>query len=360
MCIVLTMSLCPFLSVSASDLGQPYSQPYMPVCPYYVTAENLPFGEDTLCVYVEETTQYADWFFMSMASWSETYKATIDNGTQYNMYDEYSGFFADENHGSQNYYRFCFYSLEQIIKVRYNLNTNTYTVSTIGERDTNFPLRFKALPTFLSSYRKIICSRSYYYNGHGIDYYGYTDLLPYYIAQYPDSVKTAIDSIGTNQSMLTNYYNALDSSLDTLNHNVAVMSNNVDELQSQVSELQSQLSSQSGEYQSALSNAQSEIESNAQSAAQSAADDVVNAGEDVSDIDDDMSDVNDIVDTLDGWIEDLDAFADTIDDTADEVADALDYADDFLSGFLSACPAIVIALFSFALVFLIVRKIIGR
>ena len=111
---------------------------------------------------------------------------------------------------------------------------------------------------------------------------------------------------------------------------------------------------------SQLQQAQSEIESNANAAASQAADDVNNAGEDMSDIDNDVDDVNSIVDTLDGWIETLDDFADRIQSSGNDVAAALESGTTLFNNFLGVCPPIVIALFGFALVFLVVRKIIGR
>lgn len=114
------------------------------------------------------------------------------------------------------------------------------------------------------------------------------------------------------------------------------------------------------QYSEALSNAQVEIESNANSAAQSAADSVNNAGEDISDIDDNIDEVNDIVEQLDEWISTLDDFADHIDSVADDVEDSIKAGTTVVNNFLGICPPIVIALFAFALVFLVVRKIIGR
>jgi len=377
MCIVILMALCPFLFVSAIEyIGKPYSQPYMPVCSLYPTSNTLPFGEDTFCVYYNQTqsSNYIYWWFVDTDGFY-TISQLSPSGT-ITVNRPIFGFFCDDKGISSVYYRLVFYSSSKIVQVRYNKSTDTFETSYLGTRDTSSQtanqVRFKALINSVisaSPLQSIVCTDSYSYEGSSIDYWisedpsGWgADLYKdnYYIAQYPDTVKQAIDSISDNSALLSQYYTSLNSKLNSLSIDVQYVQGQNDELSSKVDELQRQLASQNSEYQTALDEAQSEIESNVQSAAQSAADGINNAGEDVSDLNDDMSDVNGIVETLHGWVERLDTFSDTLDDTAVDVADALDNASDFVQSFFSACPAIVIALFSFALVFLVVRKVIGR
>lgn len=377
LCIVISMALCPFLSVFAGVDGTSLTDSaYMPVCPYYYSAENLPFGDDTAVIYFAPNGNVNRfWYFIDMG--------TDDSVQSTNFGFPITGFYVDDLDSSGTvltYWRGVIYSASKIIRVTVNSSTGAVSVGRYGSittYDASNPsmdmFRYKYISNFhdKGSYLgTLICTQSYNYNGHDLHYYidrgspdwGTVDnyYSPYYIASYPDTVQHAIESIQGNTTLLNSYYSTLNSKLNSLSIDVQYIQGQNDELSSKVDELQSQLGSQSSEYQSALATAQSQIESNAQSAAQSAADDINNAGEDVSDIDDDMDDVNSIVETLDGWIDSLDTFADTIDDTAGDVADALDNASDFVEGFIGACPAIVIALFSFALVFLIVRKIIGR
>lgn len=383
-CAVFSIFIGSFFISASADTGYngvPYSKPYMPVCSYYPTSEQLPFSDCVVVYYKAEYYYY--WWFIDKSDVSTQQSNALE------PIRPLWGWFIDSKGFNQSYYRLVCYSASPIIQVKTQISTGNTEVTTRGDltpwpTDGSDPtsaaqLRYKLLLTTVigsanTAIYAPIATESYSYEGASLDYYidkdeNYTGQgswsvddykTLYYIAQYPSSVSQAIESIKGNTDLLNQYYTSLNSKLNSLSSDHIALYNQNDELLSQVDELQSQLSSQSGEYQSALNQAQSEIESNANAAASQAAYDVNNAGEDMSDIDNDVDDVNSIVDTLDSWIETLDDFADSIQNTAADVATALDNGTVLFNGFLGACPPIVLALFGFALVFLVVRKIIGR
>ena len=369
-CFLILLNI--FTPISFAGIhGEAYTSSYIPVCSSYPTAESLPFAEDTAVLYSHlSTSANYSWYFIDKGNNLTTTTNNVINRPV-------TGFWVDDldSSGTQlTYWRCCIYSASKIIKVTYNSNNNTYITTYLGSTDNADPnnpsitqYRYKAIFNILdkdvSGTFTLICTEDYNYSGHGLQYFLDQDpsswgtyqnyYSPYYIAQYPTSVSQAVESIKGNTSMIQSYYNTLNGKLNSLSSDHIVLSN-------QISELQSQLDSQGGEYQSVLDQAQSEIESNANAAASNAVSEVVNAGEDVSDLDNDVDNVSDIVDTLDGWIESLDSFADHIDESTSGVATALDNGKTLFNGFLGVCPPIIIALFGFALVFLVVRKIIGR
>lgn len=375
MCIVILSIVCPFCfssSAAANNLsGSPYSNSYIPVCNYYPISSNLPYGDDTFCVCYELSSSNHDYYFFTDAyEFYEPYQAGI---TTFDRLGFFVGFGNTSDVWTLN-----IQSGSKIIHVREFITSQGVIGRTVEELgtytlDPNATIGYYSLtinldnPSDLTK-KKIITNLSYCWGGFSGDqllgagvFSSVNDFVrPYYMAYYPDNVSAAIQSIHDNNLLLRQYYNSLSGKLNSLSSDHIILSNQNSELQSQVSELQSQLAASSGEYQSALNQAQSEIESNANAAASQAADDIINAGEDMSDIDNDVDDVNSIVETLDSWIETLDDFADRIQDTAADVASALDNGTVLFNGFLGVCPPIVLALFGFALVFLVVRKIIGR
>lgn len=362
MCIVISISLCPFLSVSSY-----YETGYIDVVPAYPYNDFLPFGADnTLVVQI-----YNEWYFMDATYMDSTQNLPV--------------FLILSKNQAQTQLIYVFRSQRQISHYTYNSRNNTWTFEAVGTLDSVTGMyTYTKETTWGNNESPTILSNKGYLWIYGDLYAGYNNgtLIPQVhsmfpatqnygilfgglsIRPYPDSINSAIDTIismlealqadvTTISDNLDLYYSNLDSKLDTV-----IAQNRV--LNNKITELQSQLSEQGTEYQSALNQAQSEIQSNVNSAAQSAADDVNNAGSDVEDLDDNMDDVNGIVETLDGWIEDLDDFADSIDDSITSVSVALTNANAVINGFFGACPPIVLALFGFALVFLVVRKIIGR
>lgn len=365
MCIVISISLCPFFSVSAIS-GQAYSNAYMPVCSDYPSSSQLPYGEDltqVVCLKTRFTssTRY-DWFFVSGSF------TNFDGASSYEIENALS--FIVSSSSNIGYYLVTFYShsiIKRVTQFVYDSDLTTTTRDSYNTFQSNASAYVANIEVPYNTTTEIISTCGYLWIGYPVDVaigkgqLSSSNLItPYYIASYPDTVQQAITSIQDNSFLLSQYYTSLNSRLNSLSIDLRYVQGQNDELSSKVDELQSLLGAQSGEYQSALNQAQSEIQSNANSAAQSAADDVNNAGSDVDDLDDNMDDVNGIVETLDGWIEDLDDFADSIDDSITSVSVALTNANAVINGFFGACPPIVLALFGFALVFIVVRKIIGR
>lgn len=358
------MTMCPFLFASAVNDPSvlPYTSSYMPVCPQYECASFLPYGEHTLVIcYVPSNLTddyYYEWFFVDMG---------VDN-TKFNFIPHKNGLKYSLNLTSESpVYRYFSPS-----------HDGNFTLTREGQWSNPSPdktvwtlYNFSSFgASYAHSNAKIVSNHPPIYAGMSIQQateYGVYPVSAFngtltdsYLADYPDNVSHAIDSISDCVGLLSQYYTSLNSKINALSIDVQYAQGQNNEIISRVNALQSLVDSQGGEYQSVLNQAQSEIESNAQSAAQSAADDINNAGEDVSDLDNDMDDVNSIVETLDGWIDDLDDFADRIDDSIVGVSTALSNANDVINGFFGICPPIVLAFFAFALVFLVVRKIIGR
>lgn len=374
MCIVILSLVCPFCFTASAALnnlsGSPYSKSYMPVCQFYPLASNLPYGENTFCVCYERGPSTHDYYFFTSA-----YEARGDSTavTDFDILGFFVGFGNTSDVWTMNIQSGSkIIHVLEVVTSSGSIGRTREDLGTFVQNSNEYPGYYQLQidltnPNDLTN-KKIISNLPYCWGGFSGDqmlssgnFSSVNDfVLPYYMAAYPDSVSTAIQSIEDNQSLLTSYYTTLNSKLNALSIDVQYVQGQNDELMSQVSELQSQLSAQGGEYQSALGQVQSEIQSNANEAASSAADDVINAGEDVSDLNTDVEDVTDIVDKLNEWVSDLDDFADHIDEAATGVASAMDAGTSMFNDFLGICPPIVIALFAFAIVFLVVRKIIGR
>lgn len=387
MCIVISMTMCPFLfafAVNNSLSGTAYSSAYIPACPEYPTINQCPYGEDTY-VFFYEGLYFYYWYFYKPLNYVNVVTGSSDLYSMLNesyVIPDWFSFYLTPYSSDHARSVLHINSASPIIQVSVQKSNNTLSTSKLGSHtsgsysdnimtvETSYYYTYSAtLASIPSNVLAYVSTVPYTMSGVSLDSlhdlnsssFPYSDYVtPYYIAQYPDTVKQAIDSLDDYAGLMSQYYTTLNSKLNSLSIDVSVVQGQNSQLQSQVSELQSQLSEQGSEYHSALNQAQSDIESNAQSAAQSAADDINNAGEDVSDLDNDMDDVNSIVETLDGWIDDLDDFADRIDDSIVGVSTALSNANDVINGFFGICPPIVLAFFAFALVFLVVRKIIGR
>ena len=87
---------------------------------------------------------------------------------------------------------------------------------------------------------------------------------------------------------------------------------------------------------------------------------IENAGSDEPPLDTDISAFQSAIDTMNGWLDQLDEFADSI-DTAGQTASAyISKGTELFNGFMGIAPASVIALVAFGVVFLVIRKIVGR
>lgn len=89
-------------------------------------------------------------------------------------------------------------------------------------------------------------------------------------------------------------------------------------------------------------------------------DDLNNAGSDEPPLDTDLSVFQGAIDTMNGWLEQLDGFADTIEEAGESAHEYISKGTEIFTGFMSVAPTAVIALITFGIVFIVVRKIVGR
>ena len=87
---------------------------------------------------------------------------------------------------------------------------------------------------------------------------------------------------------------------------------------------------------------------------------IENAGSDSPPLDTDISAFQSAIDTMNGWLDQLDAFADSIDSAGQTVSAYISKGTELFNGFMGIAPASVIALVAFGVVFLVIRKIVGR
>ena len=327
-------SPCVF-SLSGSLSGESYTSSYMPVCPTYPTLEQAPYGKDTHC-FCFVNNNYISWFFYTSVCTLKDTTYHINQGDTYNdsyTYDSLS-FYLKPIPSDTSRRRVYILSGSPIIRVFYNKSTgsmsrtvsgtysngsysdNLITFETSGYYDYTFDL-----PTQGNVY-EYISDIPYIIEGYSADFmcqrfpslYNINDFsVPYYIAQYPDSVSVAITSIQDNTDLLIQYYNTLNNKINALQSDHIILYN-------QNNELLSELSSLRGQIPEEISSGNQEVVSEVNENISSAVDDINNAGEDISDIDDDISDVNSIVEKCSEWVSSLDNFADNIDEAESGVA----------------------------------------
>ncbi|MGN1161207.1 MAG: hypothetical protein ACI4SX_03065, partial [Candidatus Fimenecus sp.] len=87
---------------------------------------------------------------------------------------------------------------------------------------------------------------------------------------------------------------------------------------------------------------------------------IENAGSDEPPLDTDISAFQSAIDTMNGWLEQLDEFADSIDSAGETASEYISKGTELFNGFMGIAPASVIALVAFGVVFLVIRKIVGR
>lgn len=87
---------------------------------------------------------------------------------------------------------------------------------------------------------------------------------------------------------------------------------------------------------------------------------IENAGSDEPPLDTDISAFQSAIDTMNGWLDQLDEFANSIDSAGQTVSAYISKGTELFNGFMGIAPASVIALVAFGVVFLVIRKIVGR
>lgn len=87
---------------------------------------------------------------------------------------------------------------------------------------------------------------------------------------------------------------------------------------------------------------------------------IENAGSDEPPLDTDISAFQSAIDTMNVWLDQLDEFANSIDSAGQTVSEYISKGTELFNGFMGIAPASVIALVAFGVVFLVIRKIVGR
>lgn len=87
---------------------------------------------------------------------------------------------------------------------------------------------------------------------------------------------------------------------------------------------------------------------------------IENAGSDSPPLDTDISAFQSAIDTMNGWLNQLDEFANSIDSAGQTASAYISKGTELFNGFMGIAPASVIALVAFGVVFLVIRKIVGR
>lgn len=87
---------------------------------------------------------------------------------------------------------------------------------------------------------------------------------------------------------------------------------------------------------------------------------IENAGSDSPPLDTDISAFQSAIDTMNGWLDQLNEFSDTIETAGDTAKDYISKGTELFNGFMGVAPASVLALISFGIVFLVIRKVVGR
>lgn len=87
---------------------------------------------------------------------------------------------------------------------------------------------------------------------------------------------------------------------------------------------------------------------------------IENAGSDEPSLDTDISVFQSAIDIMNGWLDQLDQFADSIDSAGQTASEYISKGTELFNGFIGIAPASVIALVAFGVVFLVIRKIVGR
>lgn len=87
---------------------------------------------------------------------------------------------------------------------------------------------------------------------------------------------------------------------------------------------------------------------------------IENAGSNEPPLDTDISAFQSAIDTMNGWLDQLDEFANSIDSAGQTASAYISKGTELFNGFMGIAPASVIALVAFGVVFLVIRKIVGR
>lgn len=297
----------------------------IPPCPYFVVSGQLPYGEDTVVLYFETSTNLYWWFLNS---------SVIDSSTglskMFTCYAEQDG----------SYINFVMGSGSDIISVYQNRSTGSSHYEFVGT----------AIDGFYSwTYEEEFRNVSNVYCNYTGTYFG----MDAYTA-YMNGELTFNDEL--YQFQVKEYPSTELEAIDTVYDVVADTQSRLDEIEDQLSYLQGS----NDEIKTEIQEGNSEVKQEVQEQATNIVNDINNAGEDEESLDTDLSWMDSTIDTLQGWADTIDGFADTIESSGDEIEEYIESGSGIVSKFLDIVPGPVLAALAFGLVFIVVKKIVGR
>ena len=117
---------------------------------------------------------------------------------------------------------------------------------------------------------------------------------------------------------------------------------------------------ETAQIQQSINDGVSDVNQHVDEAVSKGVDDLNNAGSNEPPLDTDISAFQSAIDTMNGWLDQLDEFANTIDTAGQTAHEYISKGTEIITGFLGVAPTAVIALVAFGVVFIVVRKIVGR
>lgn len=297
----------------------------MKPAPGYYTTADLPFGDSTVVLYII-TDDYEHWFFLN----SNSGDVMTDNQSLFTIYCDYDSL----------YYEFSMGSYSEIFHVYQQFNNGFPITEKLGDFSSGLFL-WDSYEDF-RDVEEVYCTVSPLYLGHdawsmmqagelALDGYLYS----WGVYQYPSSELMAI-------SALEYYLNATNNKLENIRNRLSDIEDSNYEIKTEIQE------------------GNSEVKQEVQEQATNIVNDINNAGEDEESLDTDLSWMDSTINTLQGWADTIDGFADTIESAGDEIEEYIESGSGIVLKFLDILPGPVLAALAFGLVFIVVKKIVGR
>lgn len=324
--IAVSAAMILLLAVFAFPASAAYDDyTVMKPCPGYNSSDALPYGDSTVVLYII-TDDEEHWFFLN----SNSGDVMTDNQSLFTLYCDYDS----------PYYEFSMGSYAEIIHVYSRLSNGIPTTEKIGSFSSGLFL-WDSDEDF-RDVEAVYCTVSPLYLGHDAYSMMQADelnldgtLYLWGVYQYPSSESMAIDA-------LEYYMNVTNRKLENIEDSLYDIQDSNDEIKTEIQE------------------GNSEVKQEVQEQATNIVNDINNAGEDEESLDTDLSWMDSTINTLQGWADTIDGFADTIESAGDEIEEYIESGSGLVSKFLDIVPGPVLAALAFGLVFIVVKKIVGR
>ena len=326
--LILLLAVFAFpASAEASDNpAVTFQQELIPSCPLYPTEAQLPF-KDT-CVFSIQKGSYRYWFFLDAA------KNQLDDN-----YFSYFSIYALGPSDSADIYMTSSSKIVSVMQyvptgdimnynpdIQYNNGFYAWSFEFSNTDPSTYTLYCNYAPTYMGT------------NAITAAYEGDLDadeLWNWKAIQYPSSEIEALNSV-------YNQVSELQEVIEDNNRMIASLQRSNNELKTEIQE------------------GNSEVKEEVQEQATNIVNDINNAGEDEESLDTDLSWMDSTINTLQGWADTIDGFADTIESAGDEIEEYIESGSGIVSKFLDIVPGPVLAALAFGLVFIVVKKIVGR